>query len=928
MALAPALNAMPAAADTATITGTVVDSSNTPQANVAVDVQDPSTSASVASTSTDQYGDFSVTVPTGTYNIDFTPPAGAIVQSYLATGVTTDGVPLYIVLKPIGVIHIQGTLQDSKGNVYTNQQDATVSFTSPQNPGSTLNVDANGSYATDLLADQNFAVTAYMRVANQSDMVFNMPVGTLSQSQTYNVTVPLVPNGVTLYRPTIHLDNGLIISFSLHPITGDRHAYIIFNETTGSVLVDDQPPVVSGTADRSPNANGWYNAPVTITWSSTDPAPSSGTPTTPAPTTVTTEGANQVITSGQSCDPAGNCATGGYTLSLDKTPPSITAVVQPAPNAAGWNNSDPTISYTCLDALSGVELCPGPQTASTDGANQVFPATAVDNASNNTTITTTVNVDTAPPVVSNAAVGQATITDGGSTTLSADVADSLSGVSAAEFYTGTDPGPGNGTAMTVANGTASVMMGSNLAGGSHTLYVRAEDVAGNWSSPVPVTLTVKPQAPTGLAANSPTAAPALTWNPVAGASSYNIYRDGTVIGTATSPSYTDTTASPGPHSYQVTAVAAGLESDRSNSVDVVVGTAPSITSGNSASTGMRVAFDFTITTTGAPTPSLTESGTLPAGITFSDKGDGTADISGIAVAGTAGSYPVTITADNGIGTPATQPFTLTVTTATSAPSVTSDTSDTETFGAAFTFTVTTTGYPAPKLTKTGALPPGVTFTDNGDGTATIAGTPAASAVGNYPLTITAKNSTGTATQAFTLVITKAPVIKKIPNLTAHTGTAFTKTITAVGSPSPALTESGSLPAGLTFTDNGDGTATLAGTPGPSAGGSYPITVTATNSLGTTSQTFTLKVDQPPAITSPSTATASTGSAFSFQITTTGYPAPRLTKLGTLPKGLTFKAGAGTITGTPAAGTAGTYQIAITAKNSSGTTSQTLTITVS
>jgi Putative Ig domain len=99
-------------------------------------------------------------------------------------------------------------------------------------------------------------------------------------------------------------------------------------------------------------------------------------------------------------------------------------------------------------------------------------------------------------------------------------------------------------------------------------------------------------------------------------------------------------------------------------------------------------------------------------------------------------------------------------------------------------------------------------------------------------------------------------------------------------------------------------------------------------LGSTSQTFTLKVDQPPAFTSPDTASAPIGSPFSFNITTTGYPAPRLTKLRTLPKGLTFKAGAGTITGTPASGTAGTYLITITAKNSSASTTQTITITVS
>ena len=129
----------------------------------------------------------------------------------------------------------------------------------------------------------------------------------------------------------------------------------------------------------------------------------------------------------------------------------------------------------------------------------------------------------------------------------------------------------------------------------------------------------------------------------------------------------------------------------------------------------------------------------------------------------------------------------------------------------FSFTVATTGYPAPKISKSGALPSGVTFADNGDGSATISGTPAKSAIGVYTLTLTAKSFAGTATQTFTLTITKAPVIKKIPTTTASVGAALSLTITASGSPAPALTESGSLPEGVTFTDNGNGTATIAGT---------------------------------------------------------------------------------------------------------------------
>ena len=58
-------------------------------------------------------------------------------------------------------------------------------------------------------------------------------------------------------------------------------------------------------------------------------------------------------------------------------------------------------------------------------------------------------------------------------------------------------------------------------------------------------------------------------------------------------------------------------------------------------------------------------------------------------------------------------------------------------GAPGTFTVTTVGYPAPAITSSGALPAGVTFVDNGDGTATLGGTPAGGTGGTYTLTFTA-----------------------------------------------------------------------------------------------------------------------------------------------------------------------------------------------
>ena len=90
---------------------------------------------------------------------------------------------------------------------------------------------------------------------------------------------------------------------------------------------------------------------------------------------------------------------------------------------------------------------------------------------------------------------------------------------------------------------------------------------------------------------------------------------------------------------------------------------------------------------------LTESGALPSGVTFTDNKNGTATLSGTTTA--AGTYPLTLTAANGVLPNATQSFTLTVNQATQ-PAITSAAATTFTTGVSGTFTVTTTGFPTPR----------------------------------------------------------------------------------------------------------------------------------------------------------------------------------------------------------------------------------------
>jgi len=358
--------------------------------------------------------------------------------------------------------------------------------------------------------------------------------------------------------------------------------------------------------------------------------------------------------------------------------------------------------------------------------------------------------------------------------------------------------------------------------------------------------------------------------------------------------------------------------------------APIITGAASATSNVGAPFSFLVTTTGEPAPALSDnSATLPAGITFTDNGNGTATIAGTPATGSGGTYPVTITATNSAGATS-QSFVLTDD---EAPSITSADAATFTTTLDTTFSITTTGYPAASLTATaGTLPSGLSFTDNGNGTATISGAPAVGSQGSYPVSVTATNaaddSSVTQSLAITVNTATAPSLT-LPAADFTLNQTGSVAVTAAGYPTPSITETGTLPAGLNFTDNGNGTALLSGT--PTSNGTTAVTITATNAIGTTSQTFTVQVGEAPAITSTASASATVGSPLSFTVTTTGYPAPSLAASG-LPASADLTVtdngdGTATISGTPTTADIGNYSVGITATNTYGSTTQSFALSV-
>jgi hypothetical protein len=290
-------------------------------------------------------------------------------------------------------------------------------------------------------------------------------------------------------------------------------------------------------------------------------------------------------------------------------------------------------------------------------------------------------------------------------------------------------------------------------------------------------------------------------------------------------------------------------------------------SGTSALFTPAAGGSFDVQASGAPSPSLTNASfgvcvasVLPLGLSFTDLGLGEGEV--VAVPGDvpSGTYTFCLTAANGVGSNATQKVTIQVG---QAPAFTSGSSATFKSGTAGSFPVTTTGAPAPALSDStpvggctaSSLPSGLSFTDNGSGKGTIAATATAIPGGVYTLCLTASNGVlPNATQKFTLTVDQAPSITSANNATFTVGESGSFTVTTSAFPvDAALSDGGvSLPSGISFHDNGNGTATLSGKPVLAGVGSITFTITANNAISpNATQRFTLTVLPPPAaLTAP------------------------------------------------------------------------------
>jgi len=344
-----------------------------------------------------------------------------------------------------------------------------------------------------------------------------------------------------------------------------------------------------------------------------------------------------------------------------------------------------------------------------------------------------------------------------------------------------------------------------------------------------------------------------------------------------------------------------------------------ITVTNPATTTGTVSSPFsqTFTQTGAiGTATFTTASTLPAGLTLATNG---------VLSGTPtedGTFPivVTVTDSNGCtGTSATYNLVIGCQTIT----VINPSNATGPAGSPFSETFTQTGaVGSATFTTSSTLPTGLSLSTAG----VLSGTP--SQGGTFPIVVTVTDANGCTGvgSTYTLVIT-CPIIT-VNNPANGNGTAnspFSETFTSsggVGTMTYTLA-TGTLPTGLTLAANG----VLSGT--PTQTGSFPITVTATDSNGCTGTgtTYTIVIAcQTITVTNPVNANGTASSPFSETFTQTGGIGTTTFSLatGTLPAGLTLAAN-GVLSGTPTQ--TGSFPITVTATDSNGCTGTGSTYTI-
>jgi hypothetical protein len=157
------------------------------------------------------------------------------------------------------------------------------------------------------------------------------------------------------------------------------------NSGTGSltVKIDKDRPTFDLARTPGPNANGWNNTDVTLSFGCADALSGIKSCTGGGTQVLSAEGSNLQAT-GTAIDNADNQASNPVTgVKIDKTAPSLTGAATTAPNGDGWYADDVKVHWNASDSLSGLDgAVPADTTITGEGANLAATEGVKDKAGN------------------------------------------------------------------------------------------------------------------------------------------------------------------------------------------------------------------------------------------------------------------------------------------------------------------------------------------------------------------------------------------------------------------------------------------------------------------------------------------------------------------------------------------------------------------
>ena len=125
-----------------------------------------------------------------------------------------------------------------------------------------------------------------------------------------------------------------------------------------TIKIDKSAPLnVTGALTRAPDSDGWFNRPVSASFTGQDTV--SGIAGCSAPTYAGAD-SDAAALSGTCTDVAGNASTGSVAFKYDATAPVVTPAPDRAPDARGWYRKPLTVSFAGSDLTSGIASCTAP----------------------------------------------------------------------------------------------------------------------------------------------------------------------------------------------------------------------------------------------------------------------------------------------------------------------------------------------------------------------------------------------------------------------------------------------------------------------------------------------------------------------------------------------------------------------------------------